>query len=90
MILNHYSMHNRNFLIQLLVCGVHGIRGLLVAKHAVVACRSGHGRLIYMKKMVGQLALDFPQNNKTAIQEPVQQVIIVNFRPMLITNNFTD
>ena len=43
-----------------------------------------------MKKMAGQLALDFPQNNKTAIQEPVQQVIIVNFRPIFITNNLTD
>ena len=40
MILNHYSMHNRNFLIQLLVCGVHGIRGLHAVKLVVVEYKS--------------------------------------------------
>ena len=38
-----------------------------------------------MKKMAGQRALDSPPSNKTVIQEPVQQVIIVNLTPMCIT-----
>ena len=40
MILNHYSIHNRNFLIQLLVCGVHGIRGLHAVTLVVVEYKS--------------------------------------------------